>query len=311
MWGLDSLALPINPDGTVTLPLWAAAIAAVLLLVLFVLALIRTGLAGTLVFIALVGFGVWGALAWSDHERVGERRALEQRLAAVETHAILPGSALGCLDAAGDTIEAACEHTIFANPETAAAAVSFTGGRLMLLQDAVGFASRRDPAFEPALDALRRTLESDRFGVVAQVLTVRNGCTAERCEPLSLLRDATRVRANMRDRTFETNVSRYAAAWPARATAAAASPSQNGLGTIPGTVAAPLPPRYTLPSAASIPPVSIMNNEPATPTPPAASAGTQSPAAGVSPPAPARRPPQPRSQATTPPIQLAPAPARP
>ena len=317
MWGLDSLGLPINAaDGTVTLPFWAAAVAAALLLVFFILALVRTGLAGTLVFVALVGFGIWAAWTWSEHERVDQRRALEGRLAGLEAQALVPGSNLPCLDAAGgETIEAGCERAIFAGPETLAAAASFTMARLLLLQDGLAFAERRDATFENTLQSLRKALEGDRYGVLAQVLTVRNGCSAERCEALRLLRDPARVRANMRDRTFETIVSRHAAAWAARA-ASVTTVVPNSAGAIPGTVAAPVPPRYTLPSAASIPPVNIMTNEPTANAPAAPPPAAESPATAAAPPTtPPRRPARPappRTQAgppaTSAPIPLAPTP---
>ncbi len=93
MWGLESLGIPYNAaDGTITLPWWAAVAAAGLIAILFVLALVRTGLAGTLVFLALVAFVGWAVLAWMDHERTVDRRVLEARLAALQAQASAPSS---------------------------------------------------------------------------------------------------------------------------------------------------------------------------------------------------------------------------
>jgi hypothetical protein len=274
MWGLDALGLPVAADGSVTLPFWAAASVAVLLLVLFVLALVRTGAAGTLVFIALVGFGVWGVVAWTNHEAAAQRRALEQRAVALDTQALVPGSALGCLQATGaDTIDSACERAVFASPQSAAAAVGLVAERLMLLNQQTGLAGK-DESFDGAVNALRTSLEQDRFGIVAQVLASRYGCTTERCDMLRVLHDPAKVRNDLRDRTFDATLARHATGW---ATAEASPPG----GAVASGTAAPIPDRYTLPSAESIPAVNIMTAEPtpraepapapkAVPTPPAA-----------------------------------------
>jgi hypothetical protein len=264
MWGLDSLGLPISADGTVTLPFWAAVTVAVVLLVLFVLALIRTGVAGTLVFIALVGFGIWAAFEWTDHEAVAQRRALEQQALALGAQALAPGSGLACLRTTGvDAVDTACERVVFANPERAAAALSLVAHRLTLLDQQTSFTGKRDAGFDNAFTSLRNSLEQDRFGIVAQVLATRYGCTPERCDMLRVLHDPAKVKKNLSDRTFETTVARHAAAWATAEASPSGSAPATTAGIIPGTVAAPIPDRYTLPSSASIPPVSIMSAEPA------------------------------------------------
>jgi hypothetical protein len=316
MWGFEAWGLPINAAaGTITVPLWAAGVMAALLLVFFILALVRTGLAGTLVFMALVGFGIWGAWRWSDHEWSAQRRALEQRLAIVEAQAFAPASVLACLDVSGgETIAASCERAIFGAAETVAAASALTAARVLLLQDAQRFLDGRDPGFESLLEGLRTVLEADRHGIVAQVFAGRKGCSAENCDVLRLLRDAARVRANMRDHTFETIVARYAPAWPNHAALSSnAAPSATGTIAGMGPIATPVPPRYTLPSAASIPPVSIMNNEPPAGGPAGTPSATESGATSATPSPPRRpaaRPPAARVQAAqpSPPIPLTPTP---
>ena len=91
---------------------------------------------------------------------------------------------------------------------------------------------------------------------------------------MALLRDPHRVAANLTDHTFEIYVGRYVGTWmspraPAPAVAAAPAPAQQPAAT--ASAAADKPPAVTpatssvnveFPSAASIPPVSIMTNEP-------------------------------------------------
>ncbi|HEX2215172.1 MAG TPA: hypothetical protein VHG27_00530 [Xanthobacteraceae bacterium] len=299
MWGLESLGIPFNPDGSLMVPLWAAAIAAVLVVVLFVLALMRTGLAGTLVFLALIGFGGWVAWSWTEHQNAAERRTLEARLSGLTAVALAPGSALACVNSFnGETIDGACERSLFASPEATAAAVSYTAARLALLSESARF-DMGDPGFQEAIETLRIGLEQDRFGLVAHVLATRKNCTAESCDAFALFHDPARVQTNIRENTFETHLARVAPQWTTRPVAvttdsdsSAARPAQAAAenSTARGT---PLPPNYTLPSAASIPPVSIM-----TPEPPPANAPAQAAAPSTSPQA---QPPAGSSQ-TQPPI---------
>lgn len=286
MWGFDTFGLPTSLDGALTVPVWAAGIALALVLVFFVLALIRSGTAGTLMFLGLLAFGVWGGWRWMDNDRVTERRALEQRLLALDLPTFAPGSPLACLDAgSAEPMGPACERTLFQSPESVNAASVLTTHRVAALSEASAVAARQDATFDHALDDLRSRLEHDRYGLVAYVLAGK-GCTPERCEQFRLLRDPARVRSNMRERTFETILARHAPNWPDRSNVAATGSGNAAAAPAaaftPGMVATPVAPRYTLPSATSIPPVSIMANEPA-------------PTAAAAPPAEAAAPaPQPR-----------------
>jgi hypothetical protein len=267
--------------GTFALPAWAAGAAAALFIVIGVLTLTRAGasLAGTLVRLLAVVIclaAVWLFLDRTEsHERSAERRALDQRAADLTGRALTSGSALACLDAvAGDAVETACERAVFASPESTAAAVSYVSARLALLADGADFARRSNGNYEGALITLRMALETDRFGIVAHVLSVRDSCTPLLCDSYALLHDAGRVQANLRERVFSRYVERYAADWAARAQKPG-TPVAEGAGNIvtgstpaapaPGSVATPLSARYDFPSAASIPPVSIMNPEPGMP----------------------------------------------
>lgn len=261
--------------GTLTLPLWAAGVAAAVVVALIVIAIVRAGLSdfGTVVFrVAVVAIAV--VLGWSyaktttERDRAEERRALEQRDADLVGRAIAPGSAISCLEAvSGDVVEGGCERAVFSSPETLAAATSYVAARLALLADAHDYATRRDTNYESSIAGLRRMIAADRFGLASQVLAARDGCTADACDGFNLVYDDKKLRANLRERTYEQIVGRYAVNWPARTYRPVAS-------VAPGTppVVTPPGPNVQFPSAASIPPVSIMNNEPpvAAAPPPAA-----------------------------------------
>jgi hypothetical protein len=202
-----------------------------------------------------------------------DRRAIIQRNTELTRGAVTPGSALSCLDAgAGDAVEAACEAKVFADPQSTASAVAFIGARLALL----GEAAEAQPTALKALSASRRAIELDRYGIAAHVLSARDGCTAERCAAFAWLSDASAVKANLKAQAFDQYVSRHASAWiapagdvvPAVVSAAPPAPVQSAAvsgSQSSGQVAHPMSDKYTLPSAASIPPVSIMNAEPPLP----------------------------------------------
>ena len=81
----------------------------------------------------LAGAGMaWFVLdGWTKRELAVERRALEARAIDLTNRALMPGSALACLDAsAGDTVEASCEKALFATPESTASAVSYVAAQL-------------------------------------------------------------------------------------------------------------------------------------------------------------------------------------
>jgi hypothetical protein len=301
----DGFSFPLfdAATGTLMLPWWAAAALAALFVVVVVLAMLRGGpvlVVGGLVGIAFLLIVV--AVVWVGSERVTarehaeERRALLARAQELATQAAAPGSALACLDAAaGETVETACERVLFASAEAVAGAIAYTAARVALLSDGVDYSVRANASYEGALPGLRRALEIDRYGFVAQVLTSHYGCSADHCDAFTLFRDTDHIAANLKDRSFDSHVSRHAASWrPGRSPATASSSS-------------PVPPGFNVPSAASIPPVSIM-----VPEPPASAAPPSNPAppAQASAPAQPRRPaPAPRRPATAspaPPVQLVP-----
>jgi hypothetical protein len=221
--------------GTVTLSFLAAGIGAALLGLFLLLAVFRTGASEVVWTLTRVGLVVVvAASAWLffgraiERDRMEERRALDQRIQELSARATEPGSALGCLDTPmNDALETVCERVIFANPATIAAATVYVASQLALLSDAVDYINRTDSGYSPAIAGLRRAVETDRFGLVAQVLATRGGCTAAKCTQLAMLGDATRVSDHLKDGTFDGLVARYAAVWPQttpQSTVAAAPP---------------------------------------------------------------------------------------
>ena len=301
--------------GTVTFALWQSVILTGLLLLFLFLAIYRAAwptVVGPAIRLSLVLFGI--AAAWTLLDRLAardhaqERRALDQRILDMGARAVAPGSPLGCLEPnLPDAIEALCEKAVFAGPESVAAATAYVSGSLSLLADAA--ANGWDLDYDVALAALRHRLEIDRFGLVAQALA-GEGCSAAKCEKFALFADSRGVSANLTARTFETLLARHSAAWPRpgspTVSAAPAPPT-------PPVAAAPSPPSPTadvginFPSAASIPPVSIMTNEPNEPpqtgTLPSSASGF---AAQKRPAAPARAPVRAPPAPAAPPIQIGP-----
>jgi hypothetical protein len=300
--------------GTLTIPIWAAGAISAVFVVAMVLAFSRAGATALIntifrvAVVAIVVFAGWFYLQRSSQEEhVAERRALDERAVALMARAIAPGSALSCLDElAGEAVEIACEKAVFASPEAVAAAVNYVTAKLALLADGSEHARRLDAAYTAELVPLRTALELDRFGIVAHVLAGRDGCTVEKCDALAGFRDQSHVLANLRDRTFEEQVTKYTASWNAPPPRAPEGPAVATAPAVPTAPTAPLPqnlsagppsvaPRYDFPSSQSIPPVNIMAPEPRGNGPSGAAAdnGTAAPT-----PVPPRRPPQVR----TPPV---------
>jgi hypothetical protein len=256
---------------------------------------------------AVIGAGAFGGMTVLDRmaleHKAAERRALVQRNAELTVSAVAPGSVLACLDGgAGETVENACEKAIFASPQSAAAAVSYTAARLALMAD-VQASVQANPGIMDTFASTQRALELDRYGLAAHVLAVRDGCTAEHCPAFAWLHDSAALKGNLRAEAFDSYVARYAAAWNADKPAPVASvPAPAEVATAPAASGPrPVSSKYDFPSAASIPPVSIMNPEPPPPKDPAAPpVNAAAPPATATVPAPPKRP---QAQAAPPPAQ--------
>jgi hypothetical protein len=230
-----------------------------------------------------------------------------------QTTSSLP--ALSCLDGlAGDTVEAACEKALFATAESTAAAVSYTAGQIARLSS-FGDLAAANAVMTPELSALRRTLERDHYGLVANVLRVRDGCTPTDCSFFKSLSDPKQIAANMIDRSYEGLIVRYASGWNNTNTNGAGA-GANGPGAAGPTstsatqpsVPAGRPLSGDFPNSSSIPPVSIMTAEPPTSsasaapaTAPKAAANTTQQTSRTAPVAPAqKKPPQQKRNAASP-----------
>ena len=304
------------PDLTaiVSLPIWLVAGGVALIVLVCAGALLRgasdgRSLPATVLVLLIVFLGAWWVreyLAGRDH--AAEQRAIETRAFELATRAIAPGSALGCLDPiAGEAMEVACEKALVASPEATAAAVSYVASQLSILASAP---KPDDRAGNPALLALRRAVEADRFGIVAHVLAARDGCTADQCGAFAWVSDPSRIKVNLAERPFEGRLKSASASWPAAGTRGLASSAPSAL---PGP-AMRSPNNLYFPSAASIPPVNIMTAEPSAQRQPQDTTGTAAPVASTAP-LPPRRPPeadaQARSSPSTAPPRAAPTPPAP
>jgi hypothetical protein len=191
--------LGVDPEfGTSLLRLWVAAGSAVLLILSCVVALLQPQLRLTSSPWQRVGFVLAGAVlgglmvaafvgrtSWSDSE--ANRSTFEMRAQRLDALALAPGSPLACLDAlAGETVENACEKALFGSPANVAAATSYVAAQVALFSGAASYAQRHGADLQDVLGPLRRAIETDRFGFVAHVLAVRDGCDAQNCKMLAV-----------------------------------------------------------------------------------------------------------------------------
>jgi hypothetical protein len=259
---------------------------------------------GALTVITLVAVGIAVAATLRGNGPAGGAGPTETR-SPQQVNASLP--ALSCIDdLAGETVLTACEKVLFGSSESVAAAVSYTSARLGRLT-ALGDVAAANRNMTPELQALRRSIERDRYGLVAYVLLVRDHCTPSDCAAFTSLTDRNQIMANMEERIYDGLVTRYSPSWNAPTPAAAAVTGP--LAGFPPSMPTGRPTNADFPTAASTPPVSIMNPEPPV-------AGARAPAAAANTPAPAPRPaaapavaaarkPKPRAAAA--PVQIAPA----
>ena len=216
-------------------------------------------------FSAVALASVAAGWALSGYYLDAEQRSLDGRAVALAEYALTPGSPLACLGGyAGEMVESSCEEVLFATPQAAAAAVSYVAAELSLLSDGDNYLSRGNAGYGPALIRMRHVIEMDRFGFAAHVLSIRDGCSPDRCRAFSLLHDSHKISANLSEHTFQSYVARHLQRWQAAADSAPpslVSPlGDTGLTrSAPGDANRPIGPRLNLPP--SIPPVSIMDPE--------------------------------------------------
>jgi hypothetical protein len=246
-----------------TFPMWLTLAAAGFFGIILLITLLRAEKSvanGALTVITLLAIGIAVAATMrtfgpGDRAGSGETRSLQQ------TSAVLP--ALSCIDdLAGETVLAACEKALFGSAESVAAGVSYAGSQITRLT-AFGDAAVANKNLTYELLTLRRAIERDRYGLMAQVLMARDQCTPAQCAAFRSLTDSHQIVVNMAERTYDALISRYAPSWnaPAAAPVAALSPS----------MPTGKPTNAEFPTAASTPAVNIMTPEPG-PSPSRASA---------------------------------------
>jgi hypothetical protein len=241
-------------------------------------------------------------------------------------HASATLPALSCIDdLAGDVVLAACEKTLFGSAENAAAALSYAASQLTRLT-ASGDVAAANRSMTPELEILRRSVERDRYGLMAQVLVTRDHCSPSECAVFRALTDHQQIAANMAEGVYDSLIARYAPSWNT-APPGAAPP----VAMLSPSMPTGKPTNAEFPSASSTPPVSIMTPEPSatssTSPPRPAASSTPPPTSAASPPsrpaasappavAAAKKPAAPKHVASPPqhtpaPVQLTPAPGAP
>lgn len=305
-------------------PMWLTLAAAAFFGIIVLITLLRAERSvanGALAVITLLSIGVAGAatvhgFGQSDRTASGEGRAVYPASAALPQ--------VSCIDdLAGDAVLVACEKVLFGSAESVAAAVAYAASQITLL-NSLGDVATANKGAGPDLQALRRAVERDRYGLMAYVLMARDHCTPTSCPAFRSLANNRQILANMDERVYENLVTRYAPSWNAPAQA------PSGLvAALPASVPTGKPTNAEFPTSASTPAVSIMSPEPPLGAPPpkpapvtaaapAAQPAPRAPAAAAPspPPAPAvaaakKPPPPPKRAPAAAPVQLAPAAAAP
>jgi hypothetical protein len=260
-------------------PLWIAVGSALLLVIIvsaFALRWSQTGRWPAFERAALIGVGAafTGSLTWACLDGVAmrsERNALDMRAQLLTAQAIAAGSPLACLDSlAGDAVEGACEKAVFASPESVAAATSYVAAQFVLLTDMADYGNHEGADIARALAPLRRALEADPFGFLAHVLVARDGCTSDNCPALAVLRNPSHVRTNLIAQTLDHFIDHYREFWGKAPNVPVAAVSDTPAAEASGAGKHKVVVNIDFPSAASIPPISIMNPEPKGPATPRA-----------------------------------------
>ncbi|TMK48840.1 MAG: hypothetical protein E6G70_10200, partial [Alphaproteobacteria bacterium] len=176
-----------------TFPMWITLAAGGFFGIIVLITLLRAEKSvanGALTLITLLAVGIAVAATMRGYGPAGRGGSGEIR-STPQLTAALP--ALSCIDdLAGDTVLSACEKALFGSAESVAAAVSYTAFQITRLT-ASGEAAVADRSMTPELQALRRAMERDRYGLVAQVLVVRDRCTPTQCAAFRSLTDQHQI----------------------------------------------------------------------------------------------------------------------
>lgn len=261
-----------------SLPIWVMLAAAGFFGFIVLITLVRAERSvatGALTVITLLAVGIAVAAILRGHEPAARGTPAETR-SSPATMVTLP--ALSCIDdLAGDVVGQACEKVLFGSPESTAAAVNYAAAMLTRLT-ALGDAAVAQRTMSREMQAMRRAIERDRYGLVAHVLLARDRCTPTQCAAYRSLTDNHQIITNMDEHAFDNLVARYSPSWNAPQMNAATGP----LAMLPPSLPTGRPTNAEFPSSANTPPVSIMTPEPGTGAkPPAAAAAASAPTAAA------------------------------
>src|SRR6266481_4128824 len=276
-----------------TFPMWLTLAAAGFFGIILLITLLRAeksvaNSALTVITLLAIGIAVAATMRTfgpGDRAMSGETRSLQQ------TTAVLP--ALACIDdLAGEAVLAACEKALFGSAESVAAGVSYAGSQITRLT-AFGDAAVANKNLTYELLTLRRAIERDRYGLMAQVLMARDQCTPAQCAAFRALTDSHQIVVNMAERTYEALISRYAPSW----NAPAAAPVAALLSSVPTgkPTNAEFPTAASTPAPASAANAALLSPRPTSSAAPAALGSAKKPPTAPKP-----------SRAAAAPVQLAP-----
>src|SRR3954453_3847417 len=236
--------------------MWLTLAAAGFFGVVAVIAMVRADKSfanAALTIIALMAVGMVTSATFRELAPAGQVASTT----AAPMNSVVP--ALSCIDdLAGDTVLAACERALFGSAENAAAAVSYAATQISRLT-AVGDVATANRNMTLELHTLRRSVERDRYGLMAQVLLARDHCSPSDCAAFRALTDNRQIVANMDQRVYEGLISRYAPLWTSPVLSGTAAP----VAMLSSSMPTGKPTNAEFPSAASTPAVSIMFSEPA------------------------------------------------
>ena len=253
-----------------TFPMWLTLAAAGFFGIILLITLLRAEKSvanGALTVITLLAIGIAVAATMRTFGP-GDRAASGEARSPQQTSAVLP--ALSCIDdLAGETVLAACEKALFGSAESVAAGVSYAGSQITRLT-AFGDAAVANKNLTYELLTLRRAIERDRYGLMAQVLMARDQCTPSQCAAFRALTDSHQIVVNMAERTYDALISRYAPSWNA--------PAAVPVAALSSSVPTGKPTNAEFPTAASTPAVNIMTPEPGSATTPSPRASAAAPA---------------------------------
>ena len=242
-----------------TFPMWLTLAAAGFFGIIVLVTLLRAEKSvanGALTVVTLLAIAVAVAATIRGFEPVA-RVASNESSSVQPVNATMP--ALACIDdLAGDAVLNACEKILFGAADSTAAAVAYAAAKITRLTS-FGDIATAEQNTTSELQALRRAVERDRYGLMAYVLAARDHCTASACAAFRSLGDSRQIASNMDERLYENLVTRHASSWNAPAQTQTAAGLSTGL---PPSVPTGKPTNAEFPTSASTPPVNIMTPEP-------------------------------------------------